>query len=180
MSLNPWYRKQTTPSLSTGSAAIPVHHEGLGVGALAREPLAAIQNGMNRWMGRLFGLEPDIDVENSMLSHFAAPLVDVIEGEKGYTVSAELPAMKPEDLNVSVQGDRLVIRGEKKSEKSERNDDDVVIRSERYFGVVQRSLNLPHDADLDAISADFSDGVLLLTIPKRQGANKNSRQIPIA
>lgn len=179
MPLIPWNRRHPAPNSTASSAAIPVHRAGLGVGTFTRDPMDSIQNRLNRWMSHLFGFEPENDVEDSMLSHFAAPLVDITEGEKGYTVSAELPAMKPEDLNISVQGDRLVIRGEKKSETSEKNDDDVVIRSERYFGVVQRSLSLPHDADLDAISADFNNGVLVLTIPKQEGAIKNSRQIPI-
>ncbi len=179
MSLIPWHRKHASPAYPTGSTAIPVHRDGFGGGAFAREPFDSIQNHMQRWMKDLFGFEPETDVEDSMLSHFAAPLVDITEGEKGYTVSAELPAMQPEDLSVSVQGDRLVIRGEKKSEKSQKNDEDIVIRSERYFGVLQRSLSLPHDANMDAITADFNNGVLVLTIPKQEGAVKNSRQIPI-
>lgn len=100
----------------------------------------------------------------------AAPTMrmDVKENEAGYQVHAELPGVKKEDIQVTIDGGTLSISAEVRQEKEEKEGDQV-LRAERYFGKVTRSLQLPHEVDEGAAAARFTDGVLELTLPKRQG-----------
>lgn len=107
------------------------------------------------------------DKDESGLMTMGSLAIDMIEGEEGYTITAELAAIKPEDVKIEVDGNVLTIRGERKSEHEERNKDDKVIRSERFFGTVERKIQLPAEADADAASADMQDGLLTLTVPRK-------------
>ena len=92
------------------------------------------------------------------------PAVDVFEKEDRFVVKAELPGMKEEDIDVSVVGDTLSIRGEKKTETEVKKED--YYRSERSYGSFYRSIRLPSGVDADKIEAGFENGVLELTLPK--------------
>jgi HSP20 family protein len=88
----------------------------------------------------------------------------MFEKDDKYTVKAELPGMKEEDVDVSVVGDRLTIRGEKKAEHEVKQEN--YYRSERSYGSFFRSIDLPSDANPGKIEASYDDGVLEVTIPK--------------
>jgi len=92
------------------------------------------------------------------------PAVDMYEKDDKYMVKAEVPGMKEEDVDVSVVGDRLTIKGEKKAESEVKEEN--YYRSERSYGSFFRSIDLPADADPDRIEASYDDGVLEVTIPK--------------
>jgi HSP20 family protein len=92
------------------------------------------------------------------------PAVDVIEKDDKFLVKAELPGMKEEDIDVSVVGDTLTIKGEKKSESEVKEEN--YYRSERAYGSFYRSIPLPSTVDADKIEANYEDGVLEVTIPK--------------
>ena len=92
------------------------------------------------------------------------PAVDVFEKEDKFVVKAELPGMKEEDIDVSVVGDTLNIKGEKKTE-SEVKDEDYY-RSERTYGSFHRSIGLPSSVDSSKIEANYEDGVLEVSLPK--------------
>jgi HSP20 family protein len=92
------------------------------------------------------------------------PAIDVFEKEDKFVVKAELPGMKEEDIDVSVVGDTLTIRGERKTE-SEVNEEDYY-RCERSYGSFSRSIALPSSVDARKIEADYEDGVLEVTLPK--------------
>ena len=94
--------------------------------------------------------------------------VDVKEGEKAYTVHAEIPGVKKEDIQVDVNGDQVWIRAEVKKDKEEKKDDKV-LHSERYYGMVSRSFSLPVEVDEKGTVAKYQDGVLDLTLPKKSG-----------
>ena len=94
--------------------------------------------------------------------------MDVSEDNKAYTVRAEIPGVKKEDIKVSVDGNEVSISVEVKKEKEEK-EGKKVIRSERYYGKAYRSFALDHDVDPDAAKAKYSDGVLELTLPKKPG-----------
>lgn len=96
------------------------------------------------------------------------PAIDMYEKDNNYLIKAELPGMKEEDVDVSVVGDRLVIKGEKKAE-TEVNEEDYY-RNERSYGSFFRSMDIPPDADSDKIEASFENGVLVVTIPKTKEA----------
>ena len=92
--------------------------------------------------------------------------IDVIQNDKAYTVKADLPGVKKEDIHIQVDGNVVSISAEVKKEKEEKNDERVV-RSERYYGRVERSFSLDHDVDEATVEARYSDGVLNLTLPKK-------------
>jgi HSP20 family protein len=92
------------------------------------------------------------------------PAVDVFEKDDKFIVKAELPGMKEEDIDVSVVGDALMIKGEKKTESEVKEAD--YYRCERSYGSFYRSIPLPSTVDANKIEADFEDGVLEITLPK--------------
>ena len=92
--------------------------------------------------------------------------LDVKQDDKAYTISADMPGVKKEDIHVDVDGNLVSITGEVRKEKEEKKDERVV-RSERYYGKLARSFTLEHEVDEAAVDAHYSDGVLKLTLPKK-------------
>lgn len=92
------------------------------------------------------------------------PAVDVFEKDDRFVVKAELPGMKEDDIDVSVVGDTLSIKGEKKTETEVKDED--YYRCERSYGTFYRSIPLPSNIDANKIEASFDDGVLEVTLPK--------------
>jgi len=95
--------------------------------------------------------------------------VDVSEDEKAYQIRAEVPGVKKEDINVSIDGDTLAISAEVKNEKDVKNGERV-LRAERYYGKVYRAFTLGQAVDEAGTSAKYSNGVLELTLPKKAAA----------
>lgn len=93
--------------------------------------------------------------------------LDLKEAEKAYTVHAEIPGVKKEDIEVSIDGNLVTIRAEVRREKEEKGE--TMLRSERYYGSVGRSFTLASDVDEKTAIAKYSDGVLELTLPKKPG-----------
>jgi len=94
--------------------------------------------------------------------------IDVKESERAYTVQAELPGVPKEDIQVSLDGNVVTLRAEVKQQDAQTKDDKV-LRSERYFGSVSRSFQLPQDIDQNESRAKYDNGVLTLTLPKKVG-----------
>ena len=107
---------------------------------------------------------------------------NVSETDKEFTVTAELPGLTEADVDVSVTGDRIVIKGEKKSEKEERSDEKgrEYHRIERSSGSFQRIMTLPFTIDADKVEAVVKDGILTVTIPKPPEAVKNTKKVKVA
>lgn len=97
--------------------------------------------------------------------------MDVSEDAKSYTVHAEIPGVKKEDIHVTVDGNLVSISAEIKNEK-EVKEEGKVLRSERYYGSVSRSFTLAQDVDDAAVTAKYTNGILELGLPKRAVANK--------
>ena len=95
--------------------------------------------------------------------------VDVAEKNGAYTVVAELPGVKKEDIQVTVDGAEVTLAAEVKREKEVANDERV-LHAERTFGKVSRSFSLPQEVDEAKAEAKFRDGVLELTLPKKAAA----------
>jgi HSP20 family protein len=95
--------------------------------------------------------------------------MDVKENNGAYTVRAEIPGVKKEDIKVDVDGNMVSISAEVKEEK-EQKQGERVIRSERYYGSMSRSFSLAHDVDEKTANAKYTDGVLELTLPKKSGS----------
>ncbi len=94
--------------------------------------------------------------------------VDVTETDTGYVISAEVPGVPKEDIHVSLDGNVVSLRAEV-SQQDKQSKDDKVLRSERYFGSVARSFQLPTDIDAAQAKAKYDHGVLTLTLPKKLG-----------
>ena len=93
--------------------------------------------------------------------------VDVTESDRAYTVQAEVPGVNKEDIHVSVDGSVVTLSAEIKQEDVQTKDDKT-LRSERYFGAVSRSFQLPQDIDQSESRARYENGVLTLTLPKKK------------
>jgi len=102
--------------------------------------------------------------------------LDVKEDDKTYTIHAEIPGVTKEDISVDVDGGQVSIRAEVKRE-SEKQDGEKVLHSERYYGMVSRSMSLPGEVDAQGAKAEYKDGVLQLTLPKK--AAKSARRVTV-
>jgi len=105
------------------------------------------------------------------------PAIEMIDGDKEYRLSAELPGMTEKDVEIAVADGMLTISGEKK-EESERKDDGCLV-SERRYGSFKRQIALPADVRPDAIKARFTNGVLNVTLGKDKNAPERLQKIPI-
>lgn len=91
--------------------------------------------------------------------------IDVHEDDQGYTVKAEIPGVRKEDIDVRIEGNQIQIGAEVKQTQESR-EKARVLRTERYYGYVSRAFSLAHDIDRNAASARYQDGVLELKLPK--------------
>ncbi|HEV2319654.1 MAG TPA: Hsp20/alpha crystallin family protein [Verrucomicrobiae bacterium] len=106
------------------------------------------------------------------------PAFDVYEEKDNYVVKAELPGMKKEEINVSIQGGELVISGERKNETKDGAGE--IYRSERYFGRFQRSVSLPATVSAKDVRAEYKDGILTVTLPKSEEAKPKQIEVNIS
>lgn len=102
--------------------------------------------------------------------------IDVKENDKAYTVHAEIPGVKKEDIHVTVEGNQVSLEAESKRE-NETREGEKLLRSERYYGKAYRSFTLASDVDDAAAEAKYSDGVLELTLPKKAATNAKRLEI---
>lgn len=93
--------------------------------------------------------------------------VDVKEDGRAYTVQAEVPGVSKDEIQVSVDGNVVTLHAEVKQQDSQ-NQDEKLLRCERYYGAVSRSFQLPAEIDQAAAKAKYENGVLTLTLPKKQ------------
>ena len=96
--------------------------------------------------------------------------VDVKEDDKAYQVHAEIPGVKKEDIQVSIDGNQVAISAEVKRQKEEKQGEKT-LRTERYYGKVYRAFSLAQDVDQEQAQARYENGVLELTLPKRAAAS---------
>jgi HSP20 family protein len=126
-------------------------------------------------------LDPFGDIDDLFRGFFVRPVafegqpqmqirMDLKETDTAYTVHADIPGVKKEDIHVSIDGNRVSISAETKTEKEEKKGEKV-LRSERYFGKVSRSFSLAQDVDEAKAQAKYSDGVLELTLPKKTASS---------
>ncbi len=92
--------------------------------------------------------------------------VDVKESDKVFTVQAEVPGVPKEDIHISIDGSVVTLRAEVKQQDTQ-SKDEKVLRTERYYGSVARSFQLPQDIDQANAKAKYDSGVLTLTLPKK-------------
>ena len=94
------------------------------------------------------------------------PALDVVENEDAYVVQATLPGLKPEDIDINIEDDVLTIKAERNEEREE--SEDTYLLRERRYGAFHRAVRLPSGVNGDEATAEMQDGVLTLTLPKRE------------
>lgn len=139
-----------------------------------RDPMDRVE-GLQNEINRLFDLKSYPETRG-LFDRAVSPAVDVSETTDSVVVECNLPGVTKEDLEVSVAGDVLTIRGEKKGEKE--TEDKKVYRKETWEGSFQRTLSLPTIVDAAKIEATLKDGVLKIVLPKREEAK--AKKIAIA
>jgi HSP20 family protein len=127
--------------------------------------------------GRLASLQDEIDRLFESPLRAWAPVVDVREDADNFVIRAELPGLKREDINVTLQDGALVISGERTVEKVEAGVE--VHRQERDYGKFQRAVTLPTPVAADKITAQYKDGVLTVTLPKVEEAKPKQIDISV-
>jgi len=138
--------------------------------------LAILQDRMNRLFndsGHLARRDEDVLSRGTWL-----PAVDVYEQEGALVLKAELPGMKREEFDVTVENNTLTIRGERKLDSEIKQD--TVHRVERAFGAFSRSFTLAPKVDSTQISAEYKDGVLSIRLPFREEAKPRSIKVDVA
>jgi HSP20 family protein len=135
-----------------------------------RGELSSLRRQMDRLWDSFFGPEPTLFERGRW-----APPVDVAEDKDEIVIKAEVPGMEEKDISVSLSGDNLMIKGERKSEKEEK--DKQFHRIERSYGAFQRVIGLPVGVDADKIKANYVKGILEIHLPKK--AEVKPKEIPI-
>jgi len=106
-----------------------------------------------------------------------APAMDLVEKDKEYEITAELPGIDEKNVEIKLSNHTLTIKGEKKEEKEEKDKDYYL--SERRYGSFQRSFQVPEGVDADKIDASFTKGVLTVKLPKTAEAQKAEKKITV-
>jgi HSP20 family protein len=106
------------------------------------------------------------------LGGILAPRIDMAEDDRSVTLTAELPGVNERDIDVSLVGDQLTIKGDKRSEHEDNKDAQgfSLHRTERSYGAFQRAITVPYRVEPDLVAAQFKDGVLRITLPKPANA----------
>jgi HSP20 family protein len=121
------------------------------------------------------------ELAESALSADWVPAVDIVEDDTQYTIKADLPDIKREDVKVSVENGVLTISGERKHESETTDKKKKYHRIERSYGRYVRSFRLPEEVKPDQVEAKFQDGVLTVRLPKAEEAKKPAAvQIPVS
>src|SRR4030081_1240797 len=133
---------------------------------------ANLHEQLNRVFGEGFGR---IEEESNLTTW--APAVDILENEHELVVKADVPDVNPKDLDIRVENNILTIRGERKFEKQV--NDGNYLRVERAYGSFARSFSLANTVNTEAIKADYQNGVLTRTIPKKEEAKPKQIKVTV-
>jgi HSP20 family protein len=120
---------------------------------------SSFQDEMNRVLDNFFNRESSYGADWK-------PVVDVAETENDIVVKAEIPGIDPKDIDVSITGDKLTLKGEKKEEKE--NTGKCYHRVESSYGSFKRVITLPASVDVDKVAAEGKNGILEITLPKKE------------
>lgn len=137
------------------------------------EPFAGSDDFFNRLLPTALGRWPRV----AGLDHEWTPTADISETDKEYLIRAQLPAVKREDVSVTVDAGTITLRGERKKRTEDKTE--KYHRVESFEGSFMRSFALPEGIDTDAIRCDHKDGELVIHIPKKAVPAATTRTIPI-
>lgn len=186
--LNPWNWFKHEEASSSSEGQIPVRRSSSNnlippSASAAGNPMMQLHREIDRLFDETFrgfglrSLPKPFDWAGTVEDTTFRPSLNVSSDEKSYEVSLEAPGMTKSDLSLDIKGDVLTIRGEKREEQEDRERH--FYRVERRYGMFQRVLSLPDDADIDAIEASMKDGVLKVRIPRREVAEGTVKKVEI-
>ena len=156
----------------TGTAMAPLGTREV----LAFDPFRNFEDRMKRFFGESFDPFKKVAEESWSLATWA-PTCDIYETDNEIVVKAELPEVKKEDVNVSIENNILTLRGERKlSEETKKGN---YHRLERSYGEFSRSFSLPSFVDAGKVNAEFKDGMLRVTLPKREEAKPKQIEVKV-
>jgi HSP20 family protein len=126
----------------------------------------------NETFARAFGDQKEVSLRTWV------PPVDICETEDSLVLKAELPGIKPDDVEIRVEDNTLYLKGERKFEKEVK--DENFHQVERSYGTFSRSFSLPSSIDSDKVKAEYQNGILTLTMPKREEAKPKTIKIDVS
>lgn len=136
-----------------------------------------MDNMMERFFGDAATAPVDTGIRSPMTASAVCPAIDITENDAAITLTAELPGLSEEDVDLTLSDGFLTLKGEKTVAHETKDDDRVVV--ERNYGSFHRSFPVPHRVDQDAIDASFENGVLKVIMPKKPGQVTKGRMIKI-
>lgn len=175
-----WFKKEQEEQQV--SAPLPAQRNDQSVGLGTFSPVLQLHREIDRLFDdafRSFGF-PALAMPRwpSELSSMLRPALDIEETNKQYRITLEVPGVEEKDIEITLADDVLTVRGEKRQQQE--TNEGGFHRVERSYGSFQRVLNLPDDANQESIKAEFKNGVLTITMDKREpSAPKQGRSIPI-
>ena len=139
------------------------------------DPFLSLHREMNRLFDDVFRGAPATAGQGSGAGNFVNALMNVSETDNEIRITAELPGVTEQDIDVSLDDDVLTIRGEKKFERTEGGEKESFHFVERSYGTFQRAIRLPFPINPDQVKASFENGVLTVTLPKTAQAERTRR-----
>lgn len=116
------------------------------------------------------------DLKKDIFTTFT-PSINTREGKFAYHIDVDLPGVKKEDISVKIENNVLTLKGERKTKEEVKKED--YYKMESSFGSFTRSFTLPDNVDSENIHAENKDGVLEITLPKKEGKNKSAKEIKV-
>ncbi len=176
-----WFKREEEES----EANVPVQRTGGQITSpedKSLHPILQLHHEMDRLFANTFrgvGLSPfNTDFFTPLTSAgFLKPQVDIAATDNEYTITVEVPGVSEKDVSIEIADNNMIIRGEKKQEKEEK--DKNYYRIERSYGSFQRLLSMPEDADQDNIKAKFKSGVLTIKMPRKDMPKTNVKRVEI-
>ena len=144
-------------------------------------PTSALWPSLDRWASLRNDLDTLLDLpfwtgsaRQSQLFSGWTPALDLYQSKDNIVAVVELPGMRKEDIEISLQDGVLIVSGERKEEAT---SEEGATRTERYTGTFRRSITLPNQVDANNVSATYKDGILTVTLPKAEEAKPKQIQI---
>lgn len=161
----------------TEGAKVPAPARQTGLSQQFLEPFHRLRDEVDRMFDEFPTRWPSLHFAPRLASGLPAPAIEMTETRKAYKVAVEVPGIEPGAIEVEVDRDMLVVKGEK-SEQREEEEKDYTL-SERSYGAFERRISIPADAVVDDIKANTTNGVLKITIPRDGKAGSEPRKIEI-
>jgi HSP20 family protein len=141
------------------------------------EPFGDVDTLFNRVLSANLARWPRLPLQGSTGALEWSPSADISETEQEYVIRAELPAVKKEDVQVTVGDGMIMLKGERKQQKVDKTE--KYHRVESFYGSFERSFSLPENVNADAIRCESKDGILTVHIPKTETPKQKPKQIKV-